>query len=71
LNEEFDMPPYRNSVEARRKKERPVQKVADENCYMSSADFNEKHHNTNQGRLRDGQFKDGSARLKNFKRSGE
>ena len=42
------MPPYRNPVEARRKKERPVQKVADENCYMSSADFNEKHHNTRQ-----------------------
>ena len=39
------MPPYRNPVEARRKKERPVQKVADENCYMSSADFNEKYHN--------------------------
>ena len=39
------MPPYRNPVEARRKKERPVQKVADENCYMSSADFNEKHRN--------------------------
>ena len=40
------MPPYRNPVEARRKKDRPVQKVADENCYMSSADFNAKHHNT-------------------------
>lgn len=39
------MPPYRNPVEARRKKERPVQKVADQNCYMSSADFNEKYHN--------------------------
>jgi hypothetical protein len=39
------MPPYRNPVEARRKKERPVQKVADENLYMSSADFNEKYHN--------------------------
>jgi hypothetical protein len=39
------MPPYRNPVEARRKKERPVQKVADENCYMSSADFNEKYRN--------------------------
>ena len=39
------MPPYRNPVEARRKKDRPVQKVADQNCYMSSADFNEKHHN--------------------------
>jgi hypothetical protein len=37
------VPPYRNPVEARRKKERPVQKVADENCYMSSADFNDKH----------------------------
>lgn len=42
------MPPYRNPVEARRKKERPVQKVADQNCYMSSADFNEKYHGTNQ-----------------------
>jgi len=39
------MPPYRNPVEARRKKERPVQKVADQNCYMSSADFNEKYRN--------------------------
>jgi hypothetical protein len=45
LDEEFGMPPYRNPVEARRKKERPVQKVADQNCYMSSADFNEKYHN--------------------------
>ena len=48
------MPPYRNPVEARRKKDRPVQKVADQNCYMSSADFNEKHHNTHKGHLRDG-----------------
>jgi hypothetical protein len=48
------MPPYRNPVEARRKKERPVQKVADENCYMSAADFNAKYHNTDQRRLRDG-----------------
>jgi hypothetical protein len=48
------MPPYRNPVEARRKKERPVQKVADENCYMSAADFNAKYHNTDQRQLRDG-----------------
>jgi hypothetical protein len=47
------MAPYRNTVEARRKKERPVQKVADENCYMSSADFNEKYSNANQSRLRE------------------
>lgn len=47
------MPPYRNPVEARRKKDRPVQKVADENCYMSAADFHEKHRNTPQGHLRD------------------
>ena len=47
------MPPYRNPVEARRKKERPVQKVADENCYMSADDFNEKHHGTPQGHSRD------------------
>lgn len=47
------MPPYRNPVEARRKKDRPVQKVADENLYMSAADFNEKHHNTRQSHLRD------------------
>jgi len=47
------MPPYRNPVEARRKKDRPVQKVADENCYMSSADFNEKYKNTNQSHLRE------------------
>jgi hypothetical protein len=47
------MPPYRNPVEARRKKDRPVQKVADENCYMSSADFNAKHHNVHRGRSRD------------------
>jgi hypothetical protein len=49
------MPPYRNPVEARRKKDRPVQKVADQNCYMSSADFKEKHHSTDQGHSRDGQ----------------
>jgi len=48
------MPPYRNPVEARRKKDRPVQKVADQNCYMSSADFNEKYHSTQQGPSRDG-----------------
>jgi hypothetical protein len=48
------MPPYRNPVEARRKKDRPVQKVADENCYMSSADFNEKHRNAHQGDLPNG-----------------
>ncbi len=48
------MPPYRNPVEARRKKERPVQKVADQNCYMDSADFNAKHRNTKQGPSRDG-----------------
>lgn len=48
------MPPYRNPVEARRRKERPVQKVADQNCYMSSADFNEKYHNTQQDHSRDG-----------------
>jgi hypothetical protein len=48
------MPPYRNPVEARRKKERPVQKVADENCYMSAADFNAKYHNTDQRHVRHG-----------------
>jgi len=48
------MPPYRNPVEARRKKDRPVQKVADENCYMSSAEFDEKYHSARQGHLRDG-----------------
>ena len=47
------MPPFRNPVEARRKKDRPVQKVADENCYMSSADFSEKYHNTRQGAVTD------------------
>lgn len=47
------MPPYRNPVEARRKKDRPVQKVADQNCYMSSADFNAKHRSTKKGQLRD------------------
>jgi len=47
------MPPFRNPVEARRKKDRPIQKVADENCYMSSADFSEKYHNTRQGAVTD------------------
>ena len=49
------MPPYRNPVDARRKKERPVQKVADENCYMSAADFNAKHHNADQRHVPDGE----------------
>jgi len=65
------MPPYRNPVEARRKKDRPVQKVADENCYMSSADFNAKHHHARQDALRDGQSRDGSVRPKDSKRSSE
>lgn len=65
------MPPYRNPVEARRKKERPVQKVADQNCYMSSADFNEKYHNTDQSHSRDGQAKDGSVHRRDPKRSGQ
>lgn len=65
------MPPYRNPVEARRKKDLPVQKVADENLYMSSADFNEKHHSRAQGRLRGGQDKDRPVRPKDFKPSGD
>ena len=71
LNQEFDMPPYRNPVEARRKKDRPVQKVADENCYMSSADLNEKHPGARQGRLREVQSKGGPVRRDDSHRSGQ
>jgi hypothetical protein len=45
------MPPYRNPLEKRSRKTLAVQKTADENCYMSSKDFNEKYFNTNPRHL--------------------